>query len=102
MIYLLHFSEPLGDPGRPRMSAQHYVGFARDERDVAARLAEHRAGRGARITAAVVARGGSLRLARRLPGTRADERRIKRRGHFARYCPICAGAGVYTWRSGCE
>ncbi len=42
-IYLLHFARRI-NPTRP---ARHYLGYAED---VAQRLAEHAAGRGARLT----------------------------------------------------
>ncbi len=89
MLYLLHFDAPLGDSSRPHMSAQHYLGFADD---VAARIAEHQAGRGAAITAACVARGIGLRHVATFDGDRTAERRAKRNGHFERRCPVCKGA----------
>jgi|GEM_PF-6631206 len=41
MIYLIHFSQPIGSE---RKTAQHYIGYV--EGDPAARLALHRAGQG--------------------------------------------------------
>ena len=54
--YLLHFDRALGNSHNPRGMArqQHYIGWADD---VDARLADHRAGRGARLLAACVHEG---------------------------------------------
>ena len=79
MLYVLKFSQPLGTTGRN--SAQYYVGFAEDGR-VAERIAEHRTGRGAAITAYAVSQGITLELVALTPGDRKAERRIKRNGHF--------------------
>jgi predicted GIY-YIG superfamily endonuclease len=84
MIYLIHFSQPIGSD---RKTAQHYIGYA--EGDPAARLALHRAGRGAKITRAAVERGIGLEIVRTWPGDRAVERRLKQRGHAAKLCPVC-------------
>jgi hypothetical protein len=90
MLYLLHFSSPLGDPSRPRMSARHYLGWAPDT-DWRARISLHHAGHGAAITRAAVAAGIDLQLVRLWPDEdRTTERRLKRAGHFAdRHCPRC-------------
>lgn len=88
VLYLLHFTIPLGDVGRPRCSARHYVGWAKagqlDER-----LAEHRRGAGARITAAAVAAGAELLLVWTAPGTFREERRRKKAGHHDAICHVC-------------
>jgi predicted GIY-YIG superfamily endonuclease len=57
--------------------------------DLPARLARHRAGDGARLLAVIKTAGIGWTLARTWPGTRALERRLKRRGGHARLCPIC-------------
>lgn len=75
MIYILEFSAPLGNE---RHRARFYLGYCEADR-LAERLAEHRAGVGAAITRAAVARGFSLDLVATLPGDRAVERRLKRR-----------------------
>ena len=80
-VYLLHFS-------RPYRHAAHYLGWAKD---VDARVAEHQSGTGARLTQVVVAAGIELVLAWSAPGTRKDERRMKRNSHIPRRCPICRG-----------
>lgn len=83
-VYLLHFDRRLSD------HAGHYLGSADN---VPARLADHRAGQGAKLTAAAVAAGISLTIARTWPGGRAAERHIKGRAigsrGLARYCPVC-------------
>ena len=76
---MLHFD-------RPYQHARHYVGWARN---VKRRLAEHEAGRGARLLAVVRAAGIGWQLARMWPGSRARERQIKRQGGHARKCPLC-------------
>jgi predicted GIY-YIG superfamily endonuclease len=78
-VYLLHFDQPY-------KHARHYVGWARN---VPRRLAEHAAGRGARLMAVVREAGIGWRLARLWPGSRARERQIKRQGGHARHCPLC-------------
>jgi predicted GIY-YIG superfamily endonuclease len=78
-VYLLHFNEPY-------KHARHYVGWAQN---VKRRLAEHQAGRGARLLAVVKAAGIGWQLARLWPGSRARERQIKRQGGHSRQCPLC-------------
>lgn len=89
-IYLLHFNQPLSqgtDPrtGKPR-AARHYIGSADD---LPKRLHEHAIGHGARIVAALLARGGSFSLARQWDADRKFERQLKRRHGAPRLCPIC-------------
>jgi predicted GIY-YIG superfamily endonuclease len=83
-VYMLHFS-------RPFRHAMHYTGWTDD---LTARLATHAAGRGARLVAVARAAGITFTLARTRPGTRADERAIKRAGGARRYCPICTARPV--------
>jgi predicted GIY-YIG superfamily endonuclease len=78
-VYLLHFNQPY-------KHARHYVGWASN---VGRRLAEHAAGRGARLLAVVREAGIGWQLARMWPGSRARERQIKRQGGHARHCPLC-------------
>jgi len=102
-VYVLHFSGRIGGAGRN--GAQHYVGYTPDAREIT-RLREHAAGRGAKITAAAVAHGFSLTLARVLDGGRTLERAIKYRGHLEKLCPVCtprphtprAARGGYDYR----
>jgi predicted GIY-YIG superfamily endonuclease len=79
-VYLLHFNAPFGH-------AKHYTGWSAD---LSLRLAEHAAGRGARLTEVVAAAGITWTLARTWPNkTRSDERRIKNQGGASRRCPLC-------------
>ena len=79
-VYLLHFNIPFGH-------AKHYTGWTGD---LSLRLAEHAAGRGARLTEVVAAAGITWTLARTWPGkTRGDERRLKNQGGASRRCPLC-------------
>ncbi len=79
VVYLLHFDRRYGHAG-------HYTGWAAH---LAARLAEHAAGRGARLLAVAKAAGIGWRLARTWPGGRGRERALKRQGGAARRCPLC-------------
>ena len=90
VCYLLHFSTKLGNPANPYAMAQHYLGTATD---LAERLAEHRAGGGAKITAAAAVRGIGFDVVRTWPGGRDLERRLKRRKEGPRLCPVCKGTG---------
>ena len=56
---------------------------------MAARLAQHAAGQGARLLAVVAAAGITWELARVWPGGRARERQIKNQGGASRCCPLC-------------
>jgi predicted GIY-YIG superfamily endonuclease len=78
-VYLLHFDRPYGH-------ARHYTGWTTD---LSARLAEHAAGRGARLLAVARSAGVGWVLARTWTGTRALERSLKRRHGAARFCPLC-------------
>ncbi|MEV4887877.1 hypothetical protein AB0K48_00610 [Nonomuraea sp. NPDC055795] len=78
-VYLLHFAQPY-------RHARHYLGWTTD---LQARLAEHAAGRGARLLAVVRDAGITWTLARTWPGNRARERALKRQGGSARRCPLC-------------
>lgn len=90
MVYLIHFAGGhLGTSGRN--AAQHYVGWCADG-TLDQRLAEHRSGAGAKITAAAVQRGLALEVVTTLPGDRTRERRLKQSGHFERYCAVCRSA----------
>ena len=78
-VYLLHFDRPYAHAG-------HYTGWTRD---LSARLAEHAAGRGARLLTVVASAGIGWQLARTWTGTRAMERALKRQGGASRRCPLC-------------
>ena len=78
-IYLLHFDQPY-------KHARHYIGWALD---LARRLAEHAAGRGAHLLAVVKNAGIGWQLARTWPGDRNRERALKNMGGARRRCPLC-------------
>ena len=84
-IYLLCFE-------RPYKHARHYLGFAAaptpDER-----IAEHRAGTGARLLAVIREAGIGFHVARVWKNaTRDDERALKDRKGSAKLCPTCRAA----------
>lgn len=79
LVYLVHFTEPY-------RHARHYTGWTAD---LESRLAEHQAGRGARLLQVITQAGIGWTLARTWPGTRARERQLKRQGGASRRCPIC-------------
>lgn len=81
-VYLLHFDGKIAD------HAQHYLGWASN---VDTRIAQHKAGNGARITAELKRLGMTFEVVAIWPGTRNDERRMKRRHHHSRYCHVCSG-----------
>lgn len=70
------------------MSARHYSGWTSDLDE---RISLHRRGQGAAILRALVAAGGTFEVVATWQGTRYDERRFKRNGHFERRCPTCKG-----------
>ena len=77
-IYLYHFSKRYSHAG-------HYLGWSSDPN---AREAFHRNGRGANLLKVVAAAGIDYWLVRTWENVpRAEERRLKRRGGLARYCP---------------
>ena len=85
VCYLLHFDRPYVSANGKGM-AGHYLGSTKN---LKRRLAEHAAGRGARLLAVVQAAGIGWELARLWPGGRARERQLKRQGGHARLCPLC-------------
>ena len=78
-VYLIHFDTPY-------RHAQHYIGWASN---LPARLAEHRAGNGARLMEVIANAGITWQLARTWPGDRNLERKLKDRHGASRFCPIC-------------
>jgi hypothetical protein len=93
-VYLLCFARSIGDVSRTRMSAKHYVGwFANPQR-----IDHHQNGTsGVAIVYAFFRRGISFVVARTMPGTKANERRIKASGNHERNCPNCH---PLTYRNG--
>lgn len=82
VVYLIHFDRPL-------CHAQHYLGWTND---LGQRLADHEAGRGARLMAVIAEVGITWCVARLWMGTRTLEKRLKTRHGPYRLCPICASA----------
>lgn len=78
VVYLLHFDQRYRHAG-------HYTGTE----DLAARLARHAVGDGARLLEVVHQAGITWQLARIWPGPRARERQLKRQGGASRHCPLC-------------
>jgi len=88
VVYLIHFDRLyMPYPGAQlRDCAGHYCGWTEN---LAARLARHAAGDGARLLAVVHQAGISWQLARIWPGPRERERQLKRQGGASRRCPLC-------------
>jgi hypothetical protein len=85
-VYSFHFVPRLAHAG-------HYSGWAHPGR-VPARNTEHQQGRGAKITAAQVAAGGSWIVTDVEPGTRDNETQRKEHGR-ARDCTVCKAERSY-------
>jgi hypothetical protein len=83
VVYLLHFHQRLG-------TGRHYAQHS--AYDLVSRLAEHAAGRGARLLAAAREQSVSWHLVRQWPGGRAEERALKDARNAPRCCPECAAA----------
>lgn len=80
LVYLLHFDQPYPH-------ARHYLGWIRD---LEARLADHRAGSGARLLAVIKSAGIGFSLVRTwTPAGRKRERQITNQGGLSRSCPAC-------------
>ncbi len=79
MVYLLHFDNRSQHAG-------HSLGRTCD---LAARLALHAAGRGARLLHVEQDAGSTWRLARTWPGGTAKERQLKKQRGASRSDPIC-------------
>lgn len=98
-VYLLHFSQPIGDLDKPHGQAQHYIGCTSDIRT---RLIGHAHGRTARIVAAVRKAGLEFDLVtvgvthRR--GMRKIERQIKNWKSARVFCPLCTPDGNQSGR----
>lgn len=76
MIYILQFSETIGNKQNPRGMARYYIGYCEDDR-LEERINEHRTGMGSAITRAVVNRGLKLSVVMTMPGDRNKERKLK-------------------------
>jgi putative endonuclease len=88
-VYLLRFSDKIGNLENPKGSAQHYLGYT--SRNLKKRLEEHQKGSGAKITRAVVKDYKyELQLVRHWSdSTRETEQKFKRRHSPVSFCPIC-------------
>jgi len=78
-VYVLHVE-------RPFRHAAHYLGFTNN---LLARIAQHRAGQGARLMEVIGWYGIDFEVARTWRGDRKLERRLKRWHAGPRLCPIC-------------
>ncbi len=77
--YLIHFDTPY-------KHARHYLGYSHD---LAARLAAHQSGAGARLMEVINQAGITWQLARTWRGGRDLESRLKRQHSGVKLCPIC-------------
>lgn len=83
MVYLIHFDKPIS----PDHTCQHYIGYTTSLKK---RLAEHKAGSGARLCQVANERGIDYKVVRTWSnGTRRLERQLKNRKNSPRLCPIC-------------
>ena len=99
-VYVLVFSEPLGNPYTPHGMAQTYTGWCRSEYPQR-RYSQHIQGRGACIVRAAVEQGLDVRIGAVIPGaTRADETRIKRWACMPRLLARWHRSGKYRALSG--
>lgn len=98
-VYVLHYEAPIGNPRRSgRNAAQHYTGFALEQR-LGDRIDEHATGQcGVRICLAFWRAGIKFQVARIEHGvTRARENSLKLHG-ARRHCPVCQGRpAVELW-----
>ena len=85
-LYLIHFDR------KSKSGAQHYIGATKDLKQ---RLADHRAGRGAKLLRQLNRAGIKYRVVRRWKNQRwANEKKLKALGH-ASLCPVCTGRAAY-------
>ncbi len=83
-VYLLHFTSPIS----PDNTTQHYLGYADN---VENRVADHAAGRGARLTQVAKERGIAFEVVRTWDdGDRTFERKLKNQKNAPKLCPICS------------
>ena len=88
MVYLLHFERPYqARTGHQKKQALHYLGYTNN---LDSRIADHRAGLGARLLEVITADGIGFTVARTWEaGDRKLERRLKNRKRAACLCPCC-------------
>lgn len=76
IVYILRFAAPIGNPAKKHGTAQFYIGWCHAG-GLEKRLAAHRLGNGARLTAAAAKQGIAFELVVCFMGTRLEERRLK-------------------------
>jgi hypothetical protein len=82
-VYLIHFDEKY-------KHAAHYLGYSESEHTIEQRLEDHKAGRGAKLLAALNRAGVGYSIARIWKdGDRKFERRLKKGKNIKTHCPIC-------------
>lgn len=88
--YLIHFDRPIS----PDHTCQHYIGYTM--RSLRERMADHRSGRGARLTQVARERGIGFRCVRTWRNaSRSLERQLKNRKDAPkRLCPVCRGEPI--------
>lgn len=83
-IYLLHFDRPMG-------RIKHYLGITRAA-SLGRRAHDHQGTNASQVTARAARAGIGFTLAKTIPAeSHSDERRLKKAGHFDKWCPICRG-----------
>ena len=85
-VYLIHFDQPIGNPGTSHGQAQHYTGHTGD---LDGRTGDHHGANAAAIMRAVNQQGIGWRVVRTWEGTRDTERAIKNMNAGNRLCPEC-------------
>jgi predicted GIY-YIG superfamily endonuclease len=80
ICYLIHFD-------RPYKHAKHYLGYC--NYDLEQRLEHHVTGQGARLMQVITQAGIGFTVVRTWKGDRHFERRLKRWGSGAQFCPLC-------------
>ena len=87
-VYLLHFSQPIGNRNNPRGQAQHYIGSTTN---LDQRLRLHRQGnsQASKLCAHAASIGVSFTLAEVWLGGFDLERALKRRKRASDFCPLC-------------
>lgn len=89
-VYLLHFDQPY-------KHARHYIGWAKDGRNLKLRLRHHENGNGAHLLKVCLDHEITWKLAKVWDdGDRSFERRLKNRHGANRFCPICKGKETQT------
>lgn len=88
MIYLLHFDRAVGTE---RNAARHSLCVADGNTDHDNLLAEHRAGRGNRLSRRAVASGATMQIVATRPGDRATlaHYQLTYKQCYTVICPVC-------------